>query len=623
MIFYTEEIKIDQAEKLLASCNLKCPEGVDYTVGVFLQENSVQETCNDKNRLVGCGSLKKDMIQGIAVDPAFQGEDLTAKILTHLIQKAAAQGITSLYLFTKPEKAMSFTGLGFHQIISARPYAALLEWGSGGIEEYLETIRKYRKSKTGADDKAGSDSVCGLIMNCNPFTKGHRYLVEKAAGACSQVYLLVVEEDKSLFSFQDRMNMVKDGVRDLKNVTVLPGGRYAVSELTFPSYFTKDENLAAAHAAVDAELFAQKIAPALGINRRFIGTEPLSAVTKIYNETLKQRLPKYGITVTEIPRLSCSMGFEISSCGGDFQEQSGGGGICDFAGDTSGKIFDIEYPPVSATRVRQLLAKLSGTHPVEGDFRQENGSLRLPLKIDSTPKNGRIKKELEQLIPASTLRYIFGTDEQDAPDPLQSPKMQSIEKLSEKNAANVPLGKKSAGQRYHRQVTLMELLDSREDRVKKQKELLQAYRSENGVLISITLNIPGPIKDSHTYRNAMHRAMNVLTECFAQNEILHQEIRELVTGPEGYLVVQGRSAEEVKKITCSIEDGSRLGRLFDMDVMTEKGSISRKDLGKPGRKCLICGEDAKLCARSQRHPMQELLAEVDRILEDAEISEEG
>ena len=88
-------------------------------------------------------------------------------------------------------------------------------------------------------------------------------------------------------------------------------------------------------------------------------------------------------------------------------------------------------------------------------------------------------------------------------------------------------------------------------------------------------------------------------------------------------MVQGRSAEEVKKITCSIEDGSRLGRLFDMDVMTEKGSISRKDLGKPGRKCLICGEDAKLCARSQRHPMQELLAEVDRILEDAEISEEG
>ena len=128
--------------------------------------------------------------------------------------------------------------------------------------------------------------------------------------------------------------MVKDGVRDLKNVTVLPGGRYAVSELTFPSYFTKDENLAAANAAVDAELFAQKIAPALGINQRFIGTEPLSAVTKIYNETLKQRLPKYGITVTEIPRLSCSMEFGISSCCGDFQTQSCSGGICDFAGDT-------------------------------------------------------------------------------------------------------------------------------------------------------------------------------------------------------------------------------------------------------------------------------------------------
>ncbi len=623
MAFYTEEIKINQAEKLLVSCGLKCPEGVDYTVGVFLQENGMQEAYGGEDRLVGCGSLKKDMIQGIAVDPSFQGEDLTAKIITHLVQKATAQGMKSLYLFTKPEKAASFTGLGFRQIVSARPYAALLEWGSGGIEEYLETIRKYRKSKTGADDKSSSDSVCGLVMNCNPFTKGHRYLAEKAAESCSQVYLLVVEEDKSLFSFQDRMNMVKDGVRDLKNVTVLPGGRYAVSELTFPSYFTKDENLAVAHAAVDAELFGQKIAPALGINRRFIGTEPLSAVTKIYNETLKQRLPKYGITVTEIPRLSCSMEFEISSCCGDFQAQSCGGGICGFAGDTSEKNFDIEHPPVSATRVRKLLAELSGTHLVEGDLRQESGSLRLPLKIDNTPKNGRIKKELEQLIPASTLRYLFGTDEQETPDPLQSQKMQSIEKLPEKNAANVPPEKKSAGQTYRRQVTLTELLDSREDRVKKQKELLQAYRSENGVLISITLNIPGPVKDTPAYRNAMHRAMNVLTECFAQKEILHREIRELVTGPEGYLVVKGKTADEIKKVTCGIEDGNRLGRLFDMDVMTEERSISRKDLGKPGRKCLICGEDAKLCARSQRHSMQELLAEVDRILEDAEISREG
>ena len=275
--------------------------------------------------------------------------------------------------------------------------------------------------------------------------------------------------------------------------------------------------------------------------------------------------------------------------------------------------------PISATYVRQLLMEMLN----EENNPQEGCCLRLPLRIESASKNEKIKKEVEQLIPASTLRYLFGTDEQEASDPLQSQKMKSIEKLPEKNAANVPPEKKSVGQRYRRQVTLMELLDSREDRVKKQKELLQAYRCENGVLISITLNIPGPIKDSHTYRNAMHRAMNVLTECFAQNEILHQEIRELVTGPEGYLVVKGKTADEIKKVTCGIEDGSRLGRLFDMDVMTEERSISRKDLGKPGRKCLICGEDAKLCARSQRHPMQELLAEVDRILEDAEISGEG
>jgi [citrate (pro-3S)-lyase] ligase len=112
-----------------------------------------------------------------------------------------------------------------------------------------------------------------------------------------------VEEDKSLFSFKDRFEMVRRGVADLENVVVITGGRYAVSSLTFPSYFTKEENLAKAHTAIDAEIFCRHIAPALGVKRRFLGTEPLSAVTAVYNETLKERLPRAGIEVTELDRL--------------------------------------------------------------------------------------------------------------------------------------------------------------------------------------------------------------------------------------------------------------------------------------------------------------------------------
>lgn len=297
-MFYTEKIKLNQAADLLSLCGLTMPRAVDYTVGVFLRSDGA-------DRLVACGSLNGDMIQGIAVDPEFQGEDLTAKVMTHLAQKASEKGTRSLYLFTKPEKAVQFVGLGFRLVASARPYAALLEWGSAGISQYVEKLRECKKMVLAADVPVDSSLPIGaLVMNCNPFTRGHRYLIEKAAAACSHVFLLVVEEDVSEFSFGDRFAMVKAGTADLKNVTVIPGGRYAVSSLTFPSYFTKEENLAHAHAAIDAELFARVIAPALSVSVRFVGTEPYSQVTEIYNETLKKRLPKAGITVEEIPRLT-------------------------------------------------------------------------------------------------------------------------------------------------------------------------------------------------------------------------------------------------------------------------------------------------------------------------------
>ena len=161
------------------------------------------------------------------------------------------------------------------------------------------------------------------------------------------VYLLVVEEDKSLFSFKDRFEMVRRGVADLANVVVLSGGRYAVSSLTFPSYFTKEENLAKAHTAIDAEIFCRHIAPALGVTRRFVGTEPLSAVTAVYNETLKGRLPRAGIEVTELVRL----------------EKDGA--------------------PVSASRVRALLGE----------------SLKRP--------SAEVLTELAKLLPPSSLDYMM------------------------------------------------------------------------------------------------------------------------------------------------------------------------------------------------------------------------
>lgn len=309
-MFYIEEIQLNDAADLLASCGLTQPRGVDYTAGVFSMEGNGAmggSFGSGPGRLVATGSLKGDMIQGVAVDPDFQGEDLTAKVLTHLFDVAGERGCKTLYLFTKPEKVMQFVGLGFRQTAKARPYAALLEWGDAGVQSYMDNLRRVRETVV-SEKNCGENppSIGGLVMNCNPFTLGHRYLIEEAAKRKDHVFVLAVEEDISLFSFGDRRKLLQRGTADLKNVTVISGGRYAVSTLTFPSYFTREENLAKAHAAIDCELFAACIAPALGIDERFLGTEPLSAVTEIYNETLKERLPKRGITVTEIPRLETS-----------------------------------------------------------------------------------------------------------------------------------------------------------------------------------------------------------------------------------------------------------------------------------------------------------------------------
>ncbi len=147
-------------------------------------------------------------------------------------------------------------------------------------------------------------SVVGsIVMNCNPFTLGHRYLIEQAAAQCDLLYIFVVEENKSIFSFEDRFMLVQQGTADLENVIVMPSGSFMISTLTFPEYFNKDNPGAVqVDPSMDVEIFGKYIAPALGISVRFAGEEPLDMVTNRYNETMKRILPSYGITFNVIPR---------------------------------------------------------------------------------------------------------------------------------------------------------------------------------------------------------------------------------------------------------------------------------------------------------------------------------
>lgn len=162
------------------------------------------------------------------------------------------------------------------------------------LSEYLKSIEEFIPKRP----KIGS-----IVMNCNPFTLGHRYLIEQSAAKVEKLFVFVVEEDKSIFPFADRIELVRKGTADLKNVVVLPSGKFMISALTFTDYFGKSEiQDRIIDPSMDVNIFGEYIAPAVGINIRFAGEEPLDNVTKQYNETMARILPKYGVDFEVIPR---------------------------------------------------------------------------------------------------------------------------------------------------------------------------------------------------------------------------------------------------------------------------------------------------------------------------------
>jgi [citrate (pro-3S)-lyase] ligase len=156
-----------------------------------------------------------------------------------------------------------------------------------------------KEFKVDGDKKIGS-----IVMNCNPFTFGHRYLIETAYKNVDHLFIFVVEEDKSFFNFEDRMQMIKNVVADLEHITVLPSGRYIISTETLPGYFIKDalQNVKL-DASKDLDIFGNIIAKSLNISVRFAGEEPIDAFTRQYNETMKRMLPERGVEFIEIPRV--------------------------------------------------------------------------------------------------------------------------------------------------------------------------------------------------------------------------------------------------------------------------------------------------------------------------------
>lgn len=243
--------------------------------------------------LIATGSRLGNLLKCIAVDSSHQGQDLTATVLTHLRQDALQAGHRHLFLYTKPKNKYLFSTLFFYPIAETDS-VLLMENIPSGIRDFLDSLPVVPANGT----------VGAVVMNCNPFTRGHRYLIETAAKDCDRLYVFVLSEDKSHFSAQDRMAMVKAGTADIPNVTVLPTGPYLISSATFPTYFLKEQSqIQDAQCELDVAVFGTYYAPRFGITRRYVGTEPFCGVTAQYNAALERLLPEYGITLCQIPRL--------------------------------------------------------------------------------------------------------------------------------------------------------------------------------------------------------------------------------------------------------------------------------------------------------------------------------
>ena len=193
--------------------------------------------------------------------------------------------------------------------------AHMLEYlKSFGDENFGEGVKAFLASVRTAAPDNGSSKNGAIVMNCNPFTNGHRRLIEFASSRVDRLYVFVVEENKSFFSFGDRLEMVRSGVKDLGNVVVVPSGRFVISSFTFPEYFLKDYvRERDFDVSSDVRTFCELIAPPLGIHVRFAGREPFDPVTENYNRAMADILPRYGLEFCEVPRFTACDGKVINA----------------------------------------------------------------------------------------------------------------------------------------------------------------------------------------------------------------------------------------------------------------------------------------------------------------------
>ena len=291
-IYPSDKESMNKVSELLRKEGITLDANLDHTCAIF----------DDELNVIATGSCWKNTLRCLAVDSAYRGTGLMNEIVSYLMDLEFRRSFFHIFVYTKASAAKFFKDLGFYEISRVDGSMVFLENKKNGFGNYLSELSKSRCS-----------GRCGaVVINANPFTSGHRYLIETASRACDKLHIFILSEDSSIFPFGVRKKLIMEGTSDIDNLIYHDSGSYIISSATFPSYFFKDkEDVIRNHARLDVDIF-KKIAAEISISVRFAGAEPFSRSTSIYNQVMQEELSKSGIEFIQIPRGE-SFGMPISA----------------------------------------------------------------------------------------------------------------------------------------------------------------------------------------------------------------------------------------------------------------------------------------------------------------------
>ncbi|MFG1172803.1 [citrate (pro-3S)-lyase] ligase [Erwiniaceae bacterium CAU 1747] len=266
---------------------------IDTSIEVFI-------TVTRDDHLIACGGIAGNIIKCVAISESARGEGLALTLATELINLAYERQTTHLFIYTKCENEALFRQCGFYPLARVPGMMVLMENDATRLQRYASYLTTLRQG--------GSKTGC-IVMNANPFTLGHRYLIQQATSQCDWLHVFLVKEDTSRFPYEDRLALVRAGTADIQRLTVHRGSEYLISRATFPCYFIKEQGVINhCYTEIDLQIFRQYLAPALGITHRFVGSEPFCTVTAGYNRDMRRCLSDPAmdapaIEMVEIARL--------------------------------------------------------------------------------------------------------------------------------------------------------------------------------------------------------------------------------------------------------------------------------------------------------------------------------